>query len=153
MAVHKHPTGGYRAYKKINHIPHVFYSHDPQEAAVKQAEFDAKAALNPRKLLKKTGRLIGFTLRITRRKNRTPKINVHQHLQHKNELVRIQIVYTSPVVMWQQILTRFITFHNLSEDTLQTLNHKILRAKALYFADLYRLLDELSEQGDIFCQQ
>lgn len=45
MSVHKHPTGGFRAYKKILGVEHQFYSKSEELANKEQEKFEVKAAL------------------------------------------------------------------------------------------------------------
>lgn len=140
MGVHKHESGGFRAYKKINGVEHQFYSYDESECDTKQLEYDALAVKTAKRkgpsLFNKSGRLSGFTIAAQIRKNRTPWIDAKKQITKEGEIQRDQITVKNinDAVAW--LVKEWVEFHQLTADQLIKLSGEIKVAKALYLADI-----------------
>jgi hypothetical protein len=147
MAVNKHPSGGFRAYKKINGITHQRYSFDQRFAQKMQDELDAKSravnALKGRSIFHADGRLIGLRVRDYKKTNRaTFQLQVLvDGKQKKTE----RFFKSSFEVTWKIFFTLWREHYSLSMTDIISYKEKITKAKRLYMQDVYNLDQKIIE--------
>jgi len=147
MAVNKHATGGFRAYKKILGTEHQFYFADKSEADAMQSTLEAKSdlahSLSSPTLFSRSGRLIGLRVRKYKRTNKpTFQLQVTVNgKQKKTELLfqkSFEPLWTVFFKLWRE------HFHLSVVDTIDY-KDEILKAKKLYMQDLYQIENSSQE--------
>ena len=147
MAVHKHESGGFRAYKKIHGIEHQIYSRDESEAHSQQAKLEEMAQraieIAPQKIFHKNGKFYGFSIGKVIRKNREPCIYARMQLQKKGEKFRKEFRHQTIELTWAWIRREWKDFYELSVDERIALQDEISIAKSLYEVEIKRAVIEL----------
>lgn len=144
MGVHKHETGGYRAYKKINGKEYQFYSFDEIECNNKQIEFDQLALTTAKvTLFNKNGRFNGFSIGLIIRKNAKPYISARKQIVKRGELHKEEktIKNTHDSIAW--ILESWSEYYDLNHKQLMDFSYKIKLAKALYLLDIIKAQEKI----------
>ncbi len=134
MACKPHPTGGYRAYKKINGKEHQYYSRSKQEAEKKQKEFDALASLKPKRVFDISGRLVGC--KIFRHHNGGINMNIQLKGLHKSKSLGAYKFET----VWGWTKEHWKHHHQLTPADIADYTKELKRAKRIYLNDLSKLL-------------
>jgi hypothetical protein len=141
MAVHKHPTGGFRAYKKINNVEYQLYSSDEAEAQAMQRELEQMSremkSLKARTVTSKCGRL--KYLRIKQYKSTArPYFQIQMTINGKPKRVEALCKQTFELD-WKRFFGLWLQYVGLSY--LDTLDYKteIKNAKRLYMQDVYNI--------------
>lgn len=141
MAVNKHPTGGYRAYKKIFGVEHQFYTLDKHEAEKIQSNLDNKSnvaySFKSPTLFSRCGRLVGLRVRAYK-KTYKPTFQLQVTVNGKQKKTEV-LFKDSFEVMWKQFFKLWREHFNLL--IVDTLDYKeeIKKAKRLYMQDVYAL--------------
>ncbi len=130
MACRPHPTGGHRAYKKINGVEVQVYSRDKSVAEAKQKELDALAALKPARVFSKSGRLVGFRIR----KHHNGGINMEMQLKKKRGTKSLSSNTFEEVWQWTKENWKF--GHDLTTPDVASYSNELKTAKRLYLDDL-----------------
>ncbi|GAB2189976.1 hypothetical protein [Sessilibacter sp. MAH2] len=133
MACRPHPTGGHRAYKKINGVEVQIYSRDRKIAEAKQRELDALAALKPTRVFSNCGRLIGFRIR----QHRNGGINMEMQL--KNHRGTKSLSANSFETVWKWVRDNWKTGHNLTSGDVASYTTELKSAKRIYLQDLAKI--------------
>ncbi|CAA0078541.1 Uncharacterised protein [BD1-7 clade bacterium] len=137
MAAHSHPTGRYRAYKKINGREHQFYFRTLEEAQAKQKELDSMARLKPKKVFADCGRLVGF--RFYRHK-RNGHVAMRVQVRIKGKDHRTEYVWRDSFeALWNKTIDLWSSLHGLHSTDLRDYREKIRDAKRIYLRDLAEL--------------
>lgn len=141
MLVKKHPTGGYRAYKKIGRVEHQLYSNDVVEANTMQAELDAKsnlhASLKPQKLFSKCGRLVHLRVR---KYKKTNKPTFQLQVLKGSKQVKTEKIYKGCFnSSWKVFFKLWRVHFGLSMIDVFEEKERFITAKRLYMKDIYNI--------------
>ncbi len=137
MAAHAHPTGRFRAYKKINGREHQFYFKTLEEAEAKQAELDRMSRLKPKKVFSDCGRLIGFRF-YRHRRNGSISMRVQVRINGKDH--RTEYVWRGSFEeLWAKTVDLWAKLHDLHSTDLRDYLPQVRGAKRLYLRDLAEL--------------
>jgi hypothetical protein len=148
MAVHKHTTGGFRAYKKINGIEYQFYSVDENEANEKQRVLETKSrlanSLKSTRLFSACGRLIGVRVYEDKRPSKKWSIKMMVQLTVNGKQFRKEKKYQGSFEpLWQHALTQWRS--NLKLTLVDIFEYKVelSKAKRLYIHDVGTIEDKI----------
>ena len=136
MAVNKHPTGGFRAYKKIFGVEYQLYSFDENHARKLQEELNIRSdiakSLKGTKLFSRCGRLVGLRVRMYKKTNK-PMFQLQYSVNGKQKKIE-RMCKQSFETMWKLFLGLWRESLNLSvRDTIEC---KEQMTKALNFKSL-----------------
>lgn len=149
MAVTSHPSGGYRAYKKIAGKEYQYYSYCFDDANKKQVEFDALSQLKPKTVFSSCGRLKGCRINIYRRKGRNPIIIGRIATGPFRNQKSWEIRYTGNFeILWRGIKRDWKEAYKLNSRDMVDYADLISLAKRLYIKDLFKCETEVSEENE-----
>lgn len=149
MGLRTHPTGGYRAYKKIDGVEYQFYSRDYNEAKEKQEYFEQLASLKAKQVFSACGRLKGCRLNIYRRKGRPAIIIGRVATGPFRAQKTLEIRYKGNFeVVWKFIKQEWKKAYKLTSGDMSDYRIEIKEANRLYIYDLGKLESEL--EGNYF---
>ena len=141
MAVNKHPSGGFRAYKQINGVIHQLYSFDECYIQKIQDELEAKSkvmsALKGPSMFHADGRLIGLRVRSYKKTNR-PTFQLQVPIDGKQKKTEhffkasFEQTWTLFFKLWREHFTLSMT------DTI-SYKAEVTKAKRLYMQDVYTI--------------
>jgi len=141
MAVTKHETGGFRAYKQINGIVYQLYSFDEHEAQIKQLKLNSKSALfkslKSPQLFSTCGRLVGLRVRQYKKTGRPTfqlQVSVNSKQNKTEHLYKKSFEY-----MWSTFFKLWRNHFNLSPLDCIEYKKQIVIAKRLYMEDIYNI--------------
>lgn len=133
MSVLPHPTGGYRAYKKINGKEFQFYSFNKAEADKKQEYFNALSSLKSKNVFSGCGRLCGFRVR----KDRRPERNGSISMVMQTKLRKKEYKYKSNFeLFWKTTKDLWKENYDLTSADMKSYSVQLKTAKRIYIADL-----------------
>lgn len=147
MAVSKHPTGAFRAYKQINSIVYQFYSFDECEAQAKQIKLEQKSYLyknlkSPR-LFSSCGRLVGLRVRTYKKTN---KATFQLQISVNGKQVKTEHKFKNSFeTMWATFFTLWCNHFALSPRDRIDYKEQIIKAKRLYMQDVFHLQNTVEE--------
>lgn len=142
-----HPTGKYRAYKKINGKEYQFYSKNKVEADREQERLERMASLAPRRVFALCGRLIGFRVMVRRRQNRSPCIYMQKRIgRQTSPSERGQFTYDQSFEeMWLWAKKEWKAYYALTARDMAEYSHQLKAAKRLYMSDVGKAEETLKE--------
>lgn len=140
-----HSSGLYRAYKKINGKEYQFYFKKKLDADNKQKELNSLSKLVPKNPFSSCGRLIGFRLRLRRRKGRKPCIIVRMQVGVSGNQTQAEIRYQDSFEkLWSIMRMKWIEAHSLLPHDVSGYRAELKTAKRIYMQDLSELEDQLN---------
>lgn len=144
MAVHPHPTGGFRAYKRINGFEYQVYERELEKAQQAQTRLDALAKLSSSPAIAKCNRLLGCRLRLISRADRAPYIAMRIVRQNGLKRTYKDIRYKGQFEpFWKLVLEHWKSIYEISREDARDLFDEIKRAKSLYLSDLGKLEEQM----------
>ncbi len=141
-----HPTGGYRAYKKVNGREFQFYSQDKAEADRKQQELNALARLKTKSPFSSCGRLIGYRIKPEVRMDRNPAVVVKVQIGKKSTSWRFS-PDGSFEAGWHKVVAHWKEAHGLLPQDVAAYASKLRAAKRLYRDDVDLAAKTLASMG------
>lgn len=144
--MHKHQTGGYRAYKQINGKVYQHYSFDEQTALKMQSDLNAKSkvvnSLKPPNLCSKCGRLIGLRVR---KYKKTDKLVFQLQVTVDGKQKKTERLYKEKFdCVWSVIFKLWRLHFGLSVKDGIDLKEQIAKAKRLYMQDIFNFQNNVS---------
>ncbi|TNC80213.1 MAG: hypothetical protein C9356_14900 [Oleiphilus sp.] len=144
MALHPHPTGGYRAYKKIGGKEFQYYSRDLASAEKKQAEFEALSKLRGRPVFSSCGRMKGCRITLYKREGREPviigKVATGPFRQQRVVETRYNGCFSE---LWCWLKETWKEAYQLTSKDVAHYGDALRAAKRLYIRDLGLLEEQL----------
>lgn len=134
MACKPHPTGGWRAYKKISGREYQYYSRNKKDAEKKQRELDSLAQLKPKRVFDTKGRLIGFKIKHHHRGG----IDMNMQLKGVKKSKRLTVHPFETV--WRWTLKHWKELNELTTADIAAYTIELKTAKRIYLNDLSKLL-------------
>ena len=145
MAVTTHPTGGYRAYKKINGFEHQYYFRRLSDAERKQRDLEALASLKPSVKFAKCGRLHGIRIYCRARKGRRKYVFASVQI---SPYPKRELLYSGCFEdFWKDILRTWRECRSLTSADIAGYSKELRVAKRLYLSD-FSEADEKLDQRD-----
>lgn len=139
-AAKPHPTGGWRAYKKIAGKEYQFYSRDKSEADKKQALLEATSKLKPKRVFAPCGRFVGVRVRLRVRADRRPAIYVRITGPKGTKGLRAEWRYQGSFEEnWARMRDKWKALHELMPADVAGYAQEIKQAKRLYLQDIIAL--------------
>lgn len=144
MSASLHPSGLYRAYKKINGKEYQIYRDTQQEADIEQEKLEVKSrlynSLKGKKVFAKCGRLHGYSIVKERRIGRIPTISWQRQLKIRDGYpCKSRRYYGNFEIFWLEIKRDWAKFNELTPADLADYKHAIKMAKILYMQDVFKL--------------
>lgn len=151
MAVHPHPTGRYRAYRKVNGVEYQEYYRTKEEADKAQARLDKMAdefyALQASKVFSDCGRLINFRFYTRHREGRESAIIMNFQRKADGKLIGSnELRYKGNFeALWRETLEKWKEVNGLLPQDIAHYLPQIKKAKRLYLQDLSERLEQLEQ--------
>jgi hypothetical protein len=137
MGALPHKTGGFRAYKKVGGHEFQYYSRNKLKADKKQGEYNQLSGLNSKNVFAPCGRLVGFRIRLRKRKGRTPYILVRKAVGPFREQEIEEWKYSGCFEYeWEKIKKAWAESHSLLPSDIIDYIDRIKVAKRLYINDV-----------------
>lgn len=134
MACKPHPTGGWRAYKKINGREYQYYSRNKKDAEKKQREYESLAQLKPKRVFDTKGRLLGFKIQQHQRGT------IDMRMQLKGENKSKSLTGFTFETVWRWTLKHWKSINELTTADIAAYTTELKAAKRIYLNDLSKLL-------------